>query len=473
MMPYLLILAPLLAALALLPPGARPAAPRVLVAVSGLIALAAALMMLFAPPDTHPLFRLDATSRLFVAVVDILFFGVSAHVVNRALRDTSVQRLAVRLARAGLPFLAFANLAILSDNLLLGWAGLEVTTFLGVALITYNRSNERLRVSWQYFLFSSIGLAIVLAGFACLHRALGPDVPLTYGTLTDGAAALGSRWGQLGIALVVAGYGTKLGLFPMNTWLPATYAAAPAPVTALLGAVQFNCVLVGLLRILQVFDGQMPPEVQEQLIWTGMLSMAVSTVGIVTTRDYVRLLGYASINHAGVIAVGLGLGGHASYGVLLYLVSNAFIKAILFLTAGRVQARFKTRNALEVHGLVKAMPFSGAFLMVGTFALLGLPPFGSFLGELMILSAIVESDRLALLFPFCALLAISFVATGRTLFPMIWGESTASPSTGPGDQLSDVIPKAAFLAALVVLGIYIPAPVNLLLREVASSLGAR
>jgi hydrogenase-4 component F len=162
--------------------------------------------------------------------------------------------------------------------------------------------------------------------------------------------------------------------------------------------------------------------------------------------------------------------------VLLYVVSNAFIKAILFLTAGRVQARFHTRDARDVHGLVKAMPFSGAFLMVGTFALLGLPPFGSFLGELLILSSVVESGRLALLFPFCALLAVSFVATGRTLFPMIWGEPPVSaPATSPGrgDVLSEVVPKGIFLVALVALGIYIPAPVNALLQQVAASLGAR
>jgi hydrogenase-4 component F len=474
---WVLVVLPLLAGAALLPRRARPAALTVLLAVSGALALAAVLVALVPPPVVrHELLVVDATSRLFVAVVNAVFFGISAHVGNRARQEKPFRRRAMRFARFGLPFIAFANLAVLSEDLLLGWCALEMTTFLAVPLVADDRSGDKLPISWQYFLFSTVGLTLVLAGFGCLQRALGPDVSLAYDALAANVSALASPWGRLGVALVVAGYGTKLGLFPMNTWLPPTYASAPAPVTALLGAVQFNVALVGLLRVLAVFGAEAPPGLQQQLLWTGMLSMGISTLGIVTTRDYVRLLGYASINHAGVIAVGLGLGGPAAYGVLLYVVSNAFIKAILFLTAGRVQARFHTRDARDVHGLVKAMPFSGAFLMVGTFALLGLPPFGSFLGELLILSSVVESGRLALLFPFCALLAVSFVATGRTLFPMIWGEPPVSaPATSPGrgDVLSEVVPKGIFLVALVALGIYIPAPVNALLQQVAASLGAR
>lgn len=451
--------------------GGRSRQPALVVtaALCAVVAIVAALRDVSLGPS-DPLLVYDATSRLFAGLVNLLFLGISAHVASRAASEEAFQATADRFAVFGLFFLAAANATVLANDLLLGWCALEFTTFAAAPLVADDRSPAKMRASWQYFLFSSIGLALVLAGLSCIHRAIGSEHALTSLSLADHVASLDSRWGRFGVGLVIAGYGTKLGLFPMNAWLPTTYASAPAPVTALLGAIQFNCALVGLLRVMYAFDGAPPALVSQELLWIGMLSMGVSTLGIVTTRDYLRLLGYASINHAGVIAVGLSLGGTASYGVLLYAVSNAFIKAILFLTAGRVYARFGTSSADDVRGLVKAMPFSGLSLMVGTFALLGLPPFGSFLGELMMLSALVESGRTALLFPFCASLVASFVATGRTLFPMIWGETQATPVFG--DRLMDTLPKAVFLVALVALGLYIPAPINVLLRDAAAHLGA-
>lgn len=468
---YALLITPLVAGIAIAPSRVRRASPAVLLGVSFAVVLVAMAATLGTDAILGGgLFVTDGISRLFVAMIDLLFFGIAAHAVNQGRHEEAFRPLVHRLGWVGLPFLAFANLAVLSNSLVLGWAALEITTLLAAVLVADDRSPAKIAASWQYFLFSSIGLAVVLAGFTCLQRACGADGSLSYDTLAIAAPGLRSTaWAQLGVALIVAGYGTKLGLFPMNTWLPVTYAAAPAPVTALLGSVQFNCALVGLLRIVQVFRGHVAIMPQE-LLWLGMLSMAVSTFGIVTTRDYARLLGYAAINHAGVIAFGLALGPTAAYGVLLYVVSNAFIKAILFLTAGRVQACYGTTNADSVRGLIKAMPFSGVFLMIGTFALLGLPPFGSFLGELMILSATVTSGRIELVFPFCAMLAVSFAATGRTVFPMIWGDAVV-PDATYRDSFGNALPKAIFLVALVALGVYIPSPVNAMLRDVAVALG--
>jgi len=467
----LLVGVPLLgAALAAVVPAARRRVLQASAALSAAVAVGAAVRDLPIAAD-DALFLFDSTSRLFAALINLLFLGIAAHVAGRAGAERSYRPTADRFAVFGLAFLAASNLALVANDLLLGWCALEFTTFAATLLVADDRSAARMRASWQYFLFSSVGLALVLVGLACVQRAVGAEHAHTAAGLATVASALGGRWGRLGVSLIIAGYGTKLGLFPMNNWLPTTYATAPAPVTALLGAVQFNVALVGLLRVLFVYGGALPSLVTNELLWIGMLSMAVSTLGIIATRDYLRLLGYASINHAGVIAVGLALGGPAAYGVLLYAVSNAFIKAILFLTAGRIYARFQTSSSLEVRGLVKTMPFSGLALMVGTFALLGLPPFGSFLGELMMLSALVESGRTALLFPFCAALVASFVATGRTLFPMIWGETVSTRQAG--DLASDVVAKSVFLTALIALGLYIPPPINTLLREVAAHLGAR
>jgi hydrogenase-4 component F len=211
--------------------------------------------------------------------------------------------------------------------------------------------------------------------------------------------------------------------------------------------------------------------VATELLVIGLASMAVSTVSIIATRNFKRLIGYASINHAGVIAIGLAIGKSASYGVVLYVVSNAFIKAILFLTAGKIEWHYKSKDTRAIAGLIKDLPYSGVFLMVGTFALLGFPPFGSFLGELIILSGLVRAKQVLVFVVFCSLIAMTFVATGRTVFPMIWGQPK-TPVTWPRQTLLAAAPKLVFLAALVVMGIYMPSQVNALFRAVAASLGA-
>jgi hydrogenase-4 component F len=184
-----------------------------------------------------------------------------------------------------------------------------------------------------------------------------------------------------------------------------------------------------------------------------------------------RLIAYASINHAGVIAIGLAVGKNASYGVLLYVVSNAFIKAILFLTAGKIEAHYRTKDTREIGGLIKDLPYSGLFLMVGSFALLGFPPFGSFLGEMIILSGLVRAKEVFVFVLFCSLIALTFVATGRTVFPMIWGEPKTKVSW-PRQTALAATPKIVFLAALVAMGVYMPPGINALFRTVAASLGA-
>lgn len=437
--------------------------------IGGALALAVpALILCFAPalPAWAPAeLVLDATGRLFLGLVQLVFLGVAVHTAVAESGEDS--ELPGRMMLLGFPFLLACDVAILADAPGLSWAALEISTLLAAPLVG-SGPGPRTWASLQYFLFSSVALGLVLLGFTFLEQGVA-DGGFSWQALRASPPA-SSVWVRVGLALALAGYGTKLGLFPLNPWVATTYSAAPGPVAALLGAVQFNAALVGLLRLVEALHGVEPALMGDFLRMVGLATMATSTLGIVTTRDYKRLFGYASVNHAGVIAFGLGLGAPASYGVLLYAASNAFIKAILFLSAGRVEARFGSTDARVVRGLVKLMPQDGLLLMVGSFALLGLPPFGSFLGELLIFSAVVESGRFALLLPFCGLLTVSFVATGRTLFPMIWGQHEVAPSA-TRLRVRLALPKLGLLGALVLLGLYVPAPVNALLREVAAHLG--
>ena len=467
---------------ALLAPGvgaraARSVAPVALLGVAAVQA-AAAIALAFTVHSSAPVaagyLTTDATARLFLVVINVIFLGIAGYVWNRARTAPELEDVVSRFARLSLLFMGAANFVVLSNHLFAGWMALEVTTLAVAPLIIRNGVPSSRRASWRYFLFSSVGLGIALIGLMCLARSVeseGATPTFFLHELRDLAGTPPNLWRRIGLALVVLGYGTKLGLAPMYSWLPETYDEAPPAVTALLAAVQFNCALVCLIRVLQVYRAGDHELVSAELLVIGLLSMGVSTVSIIATRNYKRLIAYASINHAGVIAIGLAIGKSASYGVMLYVVSNAFIKAILFLTAGKIKAHYRTKDTREVAGLIKDLPYSGLFLMVGTFALLGFPPFGSFLGELIILSGLVRAKQFTVFVVFCTLIALSFVATGRTIFPMIWGEPRQEVHWARQSFVA-AAPKLAFLVALVAMGIYMPQAVNVLFREVAASLGA-
>jgi hydrogenase-4 component F len=471
----LLVLLPALASLAVLGGLVRTRLLRILMGVA-VAATAVALVETLGsdvPAVLGGYVRVDATSRLFLAVINPIFLGVSVYVWSRVSTTPALQHGVDRFVGLALLFLAASNAVLIGNHLLVLWIALEVSTLAASPLILRPGSAASRLASWRYLLFSSVSLALVLLGFACVARSMEANgfVPDFFvHNLNELAAAPTNAWRRLGVALMIFGLGTKLGLAPMYTWLPEAYEQAPAPVTALLGAVQFNCALVVLLRVVHVYRPGNATLVSGELVIMGIVSMVVSTFSIIGTRNMTRLIAYASINHAGVIAIGIGIGKTASYGMLLYVISNAFIKAILFLTAGKIEAHYRTKDTRRISGLLKDLPYSGVFLMVGTFALLGLPPFGSFFGELLILSALVTSGQLLVFAAFCVLITMTFVATGRTIFPMIWGEPMEKHAWARQTFLS-ASPKIAFLVALIVLGLYIPPAVNRLLQRVATSVG--
>ena len=416
--------------------------------------------------------RLDATSRLFLALINPIFLGVSVYVSGRLTATPALYSGLGRFVGLALTFLGAANAVVLGNHLLLQWVALEVTTLVAAPLIVRSGVGRSQLASWHYLLFSSVGLSLVLFGLLCLSRAmqeLGQAPTFFIDRLQELATPAAGPWGKAGLGLVILGLGTKLGLAPMYTWLPEAYAEAPPAVTALLGAVQFNAALVMLLRVLQVYRPSNPVLVSNELLILGLGSMIVSAISIIATRNMKRLIAYAAINHAGVIAIGLAVGKGTAYGVLMYVISNAFIKAILFLTAGKIKAHYRTEDTREISGLIKDLPYSGVFLLVGTLALLGFPPFGSFFGELLILSALVSSGHLYVFSTFCVVITITFVATGRTIFPMVWGVPK-TVQNWPRQTFLAGSPKVAFFGVLVVLGLYVPPAISGLLEQVAASL---
>lgn len=418
----------------------------------------------------------DASSRLFLLLICAVFLGTALYVYSRALVSPVVVKDLHRFVRFALIFFSAAVFSILSNHFLVTWIFLEVTTLAAAPLIYHQKGAAAFRAAWRYLLFSTFSLSLALIGFLCLAKGMeltGSESLFFVSSLVEHVPNIAPLWQPLGIALVIFGFCAKLGLAPVYAWLPETYDAAPPSVTTLLAAIQFNCVILALFRFLQTFRHLEPELVRQLLLTFGLASILIASLNIVVAKNYKRLIAYASINHAGVIAVGLGLGKSAAFGVVLYVLSNALVKAVLFLTSGNIKARFHTKEMADLHGLIKAMPYSGWFFMVGVFALLGFAPFGSFFGEVIIMSSMIEQQNYVVFTLFCILLTVIFVATGRSIFPMIWGEPTPvrSQSEETAESVYTLLPNLFFIVLLVVLGIYIPSAANSILQEVARTIG--
>ena len=449
-----------------------------LVAVALLAVVGSFVLFLRLPLSQLPLyglqrsFVLDATSMLFLLVINPVFLGISVYMSSRI--STSKVLARNLLPRAGLTFafMVAMNLGVMANNLLLLWAFIELTTLCAAPLVAQGDSAAPRRIAWQYLLYSSVSLLITLLGILCLTRAAelqGTVIDFAFDRMAATLPRADDSWSRLGLALMLFGLGSKLGLAPIYSWLPVTYEAAPTSTSALLAAVQFNIGIVAVLRVLQVFRGQDTAFISYELLIMGCLSLVVAAIKVMAARNYKRLIAYACVSSSGVIAIGLS-GGAAAYGVLLYVVSAAFVKALLFLTAGRLRAVYRTNDSQALAGVVRVLPFSGTLFAVGTFALLGFPPFGSFMAEMLILSGIVQANNLAAFTLMGVTLTIIFVATGRSIFPMLWSqpEQHRPPVREPWIT---ALPKLGFVTALVLLGVYTPEAFSQLMLQVSRSIG--
>lgn len=450
-----------------------------LVAVSLAAWLASVAVFVTQPLDALPLYFakrylvLDPTSLLFVLVINTVFLGISVYMLARE-RTSPLLARDIRV-RAGLTllFMLVMNLGVMTNHLILMWALIEISTLCAAPLVARGDSASPKTSAWRYLLYSAMSLAITFLGFMCLSQSAdlrGLEISFHVDQLGESLTTARDGWQRLGLAFVLFGLGSKLGLAPLYGWLPETYEAAPTSTSVLLAAVQYNLSVVAVFRVLQVFHGFEMGFVAQELLVMGYLSLIVAAVQIMAVRNYKRLIAYACVSSSGVIALGLSVGRAAAYGVVLYIVSNAFVKSLLFLTAGRMRAVYGTNEVAPLNGVIRVMPFTGLLFTVGIFALLGFPPFASFLAEMLILSGIVQAGNLMAFTVMCGMLTIIFVSTGRVVFPMLWDAPTRS---GPSvvESLPTVLPKVGFVCILIMLGTYAPEPVTRLLRAVAASIG--
>ncbi len=291
-------------------------------------------------------------------------------------------------------FIAAMLLAVLAANVGVLWVAIEATTVVTTFLVGHLRTKGALEASWKYIVICSVGIALAFLGtvfiYLAAERAGGHSAgALDWTSLMAHARHLDPSVLRLGFALVVLGYGTKVGLAPMHSWLPDAHSQAPAPISALMSGVLLTVAFYAILRFKAVTDLAIGPGFSRMLLVTvGLLSLAVAASLLLAQRDFKRMLAYSSVEHMGLIAIGAAAGiPLAIAAVLLHVLGHGLTKSVLFLTSGEIVAAEGTSRIDGVHSLLARRPALGGLFGVGLVALLGLPPFSLFASELLMARA--------------------------------------------------------------------------------------
>jgi len=447
--------------------------------VAGVVqaALATRVILDPPPPEWGGALGADALGLLFLGIVTVLFsLGAFYTFGYMALHRHPRRRYYVPTM---LFFLASMTLAVLSRHLGLFWVALEATTLSSATLIFFDRSERSLEAAWKYLILCSVGIALALAGtfFVALAIPPGAEGSLQLDNLLAAAPGMAPAWLKTGFLFLLVGYGTKMGLAPMHTWLPDAHSEAPSPVSALLSGALLNCAFLGILRALQITNAAGLGEfARKPLLVLGFVSMGTAAAFLIRQPDYKRLLAYSSVEHMGILAVAIGLGGGpAAYGALLHALNHSLAKGLLFFAAGAVFLLYHTKTVAGVSGLARRAPLVAVLFMAGFLAITGTPPFGPFISELTILLAALAGGHYWAAGLFLFLLAVAFAAMGAAFLGMVFGEPPElPPSELHGWQAALVMVPTAILAATsLALGFYIPGRLNSLLKAAALLLGVQ
>lgn len=430
---------------------------------------------------------LDNPGLLFLTITSILFlfcslytYGYLAVETDREIRDFEEEVLFTNAPDAVFctclqAFLTMMTLVCLSQHFGLLWVGMEATTLASAPLIYFHRHHRSLEATWKYLLICSVGIALALLGnffmvIAASHAASG-DRAIVLNALIQQGQVLDVPWLKAAFLFFLVGYGTKMGLAPMHTWLPDAHSESPSVVSALLSGALLNCAFLGILRSYQVCSAAgLADFCRELLVLFGLISMGWAAIFILRQADYKRMLAYSSIEHIGILALGVGIGGGAVFGSMLHAINHSVAKAMLFLVAGNILAVYNTKTTSRISGIMSVLPVSGILWILGFLAITGIPPFGIFLSEFTIMSAMISTGRPVIAALFLGILALIFIGMAMTFIKMAQGPKNNELNLRQ-ESVFAVLPPAALGLITLILGIYIPPVINIFLHNVASAVG--
>jgi hydrogenase-4 component F len=431
----------------------------------------------FTPPETPDgWFHLDALGKIVLLSTSLLFLTCAFYSIGYLYyrRERSNRVLCVGL----MVCLAAASMVTITHHLGLMWVALETTTISMAPLIYFNRNARSIEATWKYLLICSVGVALALIGlyflgYATIVAKVEPSLLLD--DLMRDASKLSSGWVHAAFVFLLVGFGTKMGLAPLHTWKPDAYGEAPGLVGALLSGGLVNLAFLALLRVYQL--SLATKEIaffQNALIVMGLISMIVAAIFMARQADFKRMLAYSSVEHVGIMAVALGLGGKAIFGALFHILANGLSKGVLFLSSGNIHRSYNSKSTDHVRGALRRLPWSGGIFLAGFIAVTGSPPFAPFISEFTIISSAFIQGRMLVATIFLLSLSVIFIGMALTVLPMVMGEVPHdSEATSYTDSFWTVAPPLFLLLLVFLLGVWIPEPLMNLLREGTALLEVR
>jgi hydrogenase-4 component F len=349
-------------------------------------------------------------------------------------------------------------LALLTNNMGLLWVAMEAATLATVLLVAVYRTPASLEAAWKYFILCGVGIAQALFGTILLFLAAERVVQvegagLLWTHLVEVKGELEPTVIALSFVFLLVGYGTKVGLAPLHNWLPDAHAEGPTPISAVLSGLLLNVALYAVLRCKVLADGALETRFAGDLMMGfGLLSVVLAAFFLSRQRDIKRMFAYSSIEHMGLITFAFGMGGPiASFAGLLHMTVHSLVKSAIFFAVGHAAQKAGTQVMENIRGLVKVSPAVGWGLMIGTLAILGMPPFGVFASEFLILTTAMRD------FPWTTplllvSLGVAFAAVLGKVQPMVFGETTVKRLAHP----PALVPVFVHLGLALMLGLYIP-----------------
>jgi hydrogenase-4 component F len=482
-----LLIVPLAAGLtcAALPAKLAPA----ITVVSGVACFALVLALL--PATGHrdlnylSYLRVDALSEIFLLATGFLYAAVAAYSVGYTKHhdEDQDQQHRDRYARrfyAGLNLFGWAMLAApVMGSLALLWIAVEITTIVSALLVAIEDTDGAAEAAWKYVLIASAGLGLALLATVFAYFAgsqvLGEHYNLAISPLIASAAHLPHTPVRLAFMLAVLGYGTKVGFFPVHTWLPDAHSEAPTPVSALLSGALLATSFYAILRYYQVASGNLGSGFpRDTLLAFGVASLLLAALYVFGQRDIKRLLAYSSVEHMGILAIGVSFGAPVALaGVLLHVLAHAAAKGNAFMGAGVFTVKFGTKQISALRGGLDVLPWSGPLFLIAVFALSAMPPSGIFRSEFQIVYGGLGSGNYAAAAVLVVLITVVFFGLTTSATRMLFIPAPAQRVLARGEPSAwMVVPVLAGVAVLLILGLHPPGELTGLIARAVTQLGA-
>lgn len=419
-----------------------------------------------------PYFLVDSLGAILIMIVSIVGFAALIYSINYLKVEVAKRIIGFRRVRQYFIlihlFLLAMFFAIITTSPILMWISIEATTLATAFLISFYNKPSAMEAAWKYLIINSIGLLLGFLGTLLVFTLLSPGAHgwVTWKDLLSGAANLNPAVARMAFIFILIGYGTKMGLVPMHTWLPDAHSKAPVPISSLLSGVLLNVAFLAILRFKLIIDTALGSNFsQELLILFGTASVVVAGFIILVQKNYKRLLAYSSIEHMGLLALGFGVGGLGIFAALLHMIYHSLAKSVLFLSAGNIFLKYSSTKIANVKGVLSTAPITGILFLLGFLAATGVPPFGIFVTEFYILSAVAS------LHPFVAVATLSalvlvFIGFFHNVTSMVFGKAQKGIVKGEISKWL-IFPPALLIVILIIIGFFLPNFIKILIDSVA------